>query len=83
MMYRYATAVSADIEGQLRLGMTKPEVLDIAGPPYYKSEDDPAVRIHHDTDTWLYSVRKFDGFGVYSDPLRVKFKDGRCVEAVL
>lgn len=77
----YAGAIRVDIVDQIRKGMTKEEVLAIAGEPGYRSENDPANKIRGEVDRWSYSVRYRRGFGTYSDPLRLEFKNGRCIEA--
>lgn len=75
-IWQYISAVPADCEFRIKKGMTAQEVLKIAGRPYHRS---PEHYFDRDVEVWLYSVRYREGFGVYSDPLCLKFKNGRCI----
>ena len=70
LTYDYATAISNDVVNTVVPGMTRQQVLDVAGPP---RNDDSG-------DTWEYRVRYPDRLGTYSELLYVTFKSDRCVE---
>lgn len=50
----YLRAIPSDIADQISRGMTKSEILAIAGEPNFRSDTDPANKVRGEIDHWLY-----------------------------
>jgi outer membrane protein assembly factor BamE (lipoprotein component of BamABCDE complex) len=68
----YSTLITEAQENQLRHGMTQEEVLEILGPPHFKTSSDPEY-------FWAY---KCNYPSVFSDPMGIQFDENKRVKSI-